>query len=116
MKIYSSGLFIADFAAMSHSCAVWPAYWSVGDQWPSSGEIDVIEGVNLNTTFVFGSWPFCCGSNLSTGINTLCTLAQMRTGFLCRIHLRHLAVCPTPAMCSAWNAIARTVMMSAVHS
>lgn len=49
-KKYNSGLFIADFAAMAYGCSVWPAYWSFGGQWPSSGEIDVIEGVNLNTT------------------------------------------------------------------
>ncbi|KAF8906247.1 glycoside hydrolase family 16 protein [Gymnopilus junonius] len=49
-KSYNSGLFIADFFSMPHGCSVWPAYWSVGPQWPAGGEIDVIEGVNTQTT------------------------------------------------------------------
>ncbi|KIK50458.1 glycoside hydrolase family 16 protein [Collybiopsis luxurians FD-317 M1] len=48
-KSYNSGLFIADFWAMPHGCSLWPAYWSVGPNWPNQGEIDIIEGVNLNT-------------------------------------------------------------------
>lgn len=49
-KSYTGGLFIADFFAMPHGCSVWPAYWSVGPNWPSGGEIDVIEGVNNQST------------------------------------------------------------------
>ena len=68
-KVYNGGLFVADIYAMAHGCAVWPAYWSVGPNWPNQGEIDIIgtslrgigislfsfflffrsEGVNLNT-------------------------------------------------------------------
>ncbi|KAH9072099.1 glycoside hydrolase family 16 protein [Lactarius deliciosus] len=49
-KAYNGGLFIADFAAMAHGCAVWPAYWTVGENWPNGGEIDIIESVNLHVT------------------------------------------------------------------
>jgi hypothetical protein len=45
-KTYTGGLFIADFFAMPHGCSVWPAWWSVGPEWPNNGEIDVVEGVN----------------------------------------------------------------------
>ncbi|KZT63752.1 glycoside hydrolase family 16 protein [Daedalea quercina L-15889] len=50
-ETYSSGLFIADFAMMPTGCGTWPAYWTVGTtaDWPDAGEIDIIEGVNLNT-------------------------------------------------------------------
>jgi len=49
-KTYNGGLFIADIWSMPHSCAVWPAYWSVGPNWPNDGEIDILEGVNDQTT------------------------------------------------------------------
>ncbi|KAF9477609.1 glycoside hydrolase family 16 protein [Pholiota conissans] len=45
-KTYNGGLFIADFWSMPHGCSVWPAYWSVGPNWPAAGEIDVLEGVH----------------------------------------------------------------------
>ncbi|KAM3077458.1 hypothetical protein ACMFMG_006801 [Clarireedia jacksonii] len=48
-KAYTHGLFIADIAHMPEGCGTWPALWSFGPNWPSSGEIDVIEGVNAQT-------------------------------------------------------------------
>ncbi|GAA5982011.1 hypothetical protein JCM10908_004702 [Rhodotorula pacifica] len=42
-------LIIADIIRMPWGCATWPAWWSYGDpDWPDGGEIDVIEGVNLD--------------------------------------------------------------------
>jgi hypothetical protein len=49
-KTFNSGLFIADFTSMPYGCATWPAYWSVGPNWPKSGEIDIIEGINEQAT------------------------------------------------------------------
>lgn len=49
-KTYNGGLFIADFFAMPHGCSVWPAYWSVGPNWPAAGEIDILEGVHDQPT------------------------------------------------------------------
>ncbi|KAJ7576993.1 glycoside hydrolase family 16 protein [Mycena floridula] len=49
-KTYNGGLFIADFFAMPHGCSTWPAYWSVGPNWPKGGEIDILEGVNDQTS------------------------------------------------------------------
>ncbi|KAG6918970.1 hypothetical protein DXG01_010209 [Tephrocybe rancida] len=43
---YNGGLFIADFAAMPVGCSVWPAWWTVGPNWPEGGEIDILEGVH----------------------------------------------------------------------
>ncbi|GAA5861814.1 hypothetical protein JCM3774_001311 [Rhodotorula dairenensis] len=46
-------LIIADIIRMPWGCATWPAWWSYGDpDWPDGGEIDVIEGVNLDQTNV----------------------------------------------------------------
>lgn len=44
---YTHGLFVVDVLHMPHGCGLWPAYWMVGPDWPSNGEIDIIEGVNL---------------------------------------------------------------------
>jgi hypothetical protein len=47
-KYYEQSLIVADIAHMPGSaCGTWPAFWSVGRNWPSDGEIDIIEGVNL---------------------------------------------------------------------
>ncbi|GAD96227.1 GPI anchored endo-1,3(4)-beta-glucanase, putative [Paecilomyces variotii No. 5] len=49
-KTYTNGLFVADIQHMPESaCGIWPAFWSVGTNWPSGGEIDIIEGVNMAT-------------------------------------------------------------------
>jgi len=46
-KSFTDGLFIADLSHMPTGCGTWPAWWTVGPNWPSGGEIDVIEGVNV---------------------------------------------------------------------
>lgn len=97
-KTYNGGLFIADIQAMPYGCSVWPAYWSVGPDWPNtgtqpglsfsissekppSGEIDVIEGTNnvVNNQITLHTGPGCSlpttPNSSVTGqlINTKCT-------------------------------------------
>ncbi|EAU84009.2 glycosyl hydrolase family 16 [Coprinopsis cinerea okayama7 len=48
IKRYTTGLFILDLNTAPWGCGVWPAWWSTGDNWPVSGEIDIIEGVHDN--------------------------------------------------------------------
>lgn len=49
-KSYDYGLFIVDLKHMPGSaCGSWPAFWTVGPNWPEDGEIDIIESVNLIT-------------------------------------------------------------------
>jgi nicotinate-nucleotide pyrophosphorylase (carboxylating) len=50
-KSYNKGLLIADIAHMPTGiCGVWPALWMVGRSWPQDGEIDIIEGVNQQSS------------------------------------------------------------------
>ena len=46
---YDYGLFILHLSHMPAGCGTWPAYWTSGDRWPLHGEIDIIEGVDLQT-------------------------------------------------------------------
>ncbi|KAJ4348177.1 uncharacterized protein N0V89_009549 [Didymosphaeria variabile] len=55
-KTWNQGLLIADIRHMPDStCGTWPAYWLLGqqtvgtDDWPKGGEIDLLEGVNLDS-------------------------------------------------------------------
>ncbi|KAF6766007.1 glycoside hydrolase family 16 protein, partial [Ephemerocybe angulata] len=60
-KKYDGGLFILDLNRAPWGCGVWPAFWTVGDNWPSNGEIDVIEGVhdNQHNQVAFHTAPGC---------------------------------------------------------
>ncbi|KAI7858617.1 beta-1,3-1,4-glucanase [Circinella umbellata] len=48
-KDYDSGLFLFDVEHIPVACGAWPALWLLGPNWPNGGEIDVIEGVNLQS-------------------------------------------------------------------
>ncbi|KAI1382076.1 glycoside hydrolase family 16 protein [Hypoxylon crocopeplum] len=61
-KTYNEGLIIADIAHQpAAQCGTWPAFWTVGADWPNNGEIDIIEGVNLatNTTYTLHTSTGC---------------------------------------------------------
>lgn len=65
-KSFTRGLFLADIAHMPGSiCGTWPAFWMFGPDWPSSGEIDIIEGVNAQTknSITLHTNPGCTISN-----------------------------------------------------
>ncbi|KAF2993411.1 hypothetical protein E8E14_000877 [Neopestalotiopsis sp. 37M] len=48
---YDKGLFIFDVKHTPYGCGTWPALWlSDTSNWPTNGEIDVMEAVNLTTS------------------------------------------------------------------
>lgn len=47
---YNDGLFIFDILHTPYGCATWPALWlSDSGNWPTNGEIDIIEATNNGT-------------------------------------------------------------------
>jgi len=49
-QTFNSGLFVFDLQHMPTGCATWPAFWTVGPGWPNAGEIDIIEGINVDSS------------------------------------------------------------------
>ncbi|KAI9847413.1 MAG: hypothetical protein M1837_002602 [Sclerophora amabilis] len=78
---YTHGLFIADIAHFPGGiCGTWPALWTLGPDWPSSGEIDILEGVNDNAKnqYTLHSAPGCSmsgGTQTGEEISTICDAA-----------------------------------------
>lgn len=51
---FTRGLFVLDVAHMPEGCGTWPAFWTTAPTgWPDKGEIDILEGVNLETDNAF---------------------------------------------------------------
>ncbi|CAK4031841.1 glycoside hydrolase family 16 [Lecanosticta acicola] len=76
-KSYSSGLVVLDVDHMPGGiCGTWPAFWTVGPNWPLGGEIDIIEGVNEQTQndMTLHTGPGCAVSNTGLFSGVLKTL------------------------------------------
>lgn len=46
---YTHGLFVLSLNHMPWGCGAWPAWWTLGPSWPTNGEVDIIENVNLQS-------------------------------------------------------------------
>ncbi|KAF9015225.1 glycoside hydrolase family 16 protein [Cyathus striatus] len=73
--VYNTGLFILDLNQAPWGCAVWPAFWTVGGNWPWNGEIDIIEGVHDNQHNQV-AWHTAPGCNLDTTGNFTGTISS----------------------------------------
>ncbi|KIM83377.1 glycoside hydrolase family 16 protein [Piloderma croceum F 1598] len=51
-KAWDDSTIVLDLSHMPEGCATWPAFWTLSQQgpWPHGGEVDVIEGVNLQNS------------------------------------------------------------------
>ncbi|KAF9518751.1 glycoside hydrolase family 16 protein [Hydnum rufescens UP504] len=79
---WATSVLVLDITHMPRGCGTWPAFWTLGDNWPYGGEIDVIEGVNsigpnqasLHTsagcTQPPSTWPRYSGTLTSTNCDT----------------------------------------------
>jgi hypothetical protein len=63
-------------------CGTWPAFWMFGPNWPASGEIDIIEGVNgANTdTITLHTAPGCTVDNSNSLAGTTTNNADCNAG------------------------------------
>ncbi|KAI8990389.1 concanavalin A-like lectin/glucanase domain-containing protein [Trametes punicea] len=85
-------VFIFDALHLPFGCSVWPSFWTMGQNWPQGGEIDIMEGVNqmTNDQMTLHANPGCvqapnamqlgttAGSDCSSGANSSvgCTVQE----------------------------------------
>ncbi|KAM5464680.1 hypothetical protein MauCBS54593_006771 [Microsporum audouinii] len=75
-KSYNQGLWIIDFEHVpGAACGIWPAYWLLGPNWPTNGEVDIYEGINLDisNTMTLHTGHNCTLSNESKYTGRLTT-------------------------------------------
>ena len=81
---YTGGLVIMDAAHMPQGCGTWPAFWSNGPNWPSGGEIDIVEGAALFLSFCSSSRP---------RMHDTMALERLQIA-LCHLFTHHIAIFP----------------------
>ncbi|KAH9165476.1 concanavalin A-like lectin/glucanase domain-containing protein [Lactarius sanguifluus] len=81
---YDEAIFVLDLKHMPAGCSTWPAFWTLSKAgpWPNGGEIDIIEGVNLNThnQATLHTTPNCTMSPRLTADSNCDTAANFNAG------------------------------------
>ncbi|KAH9942430.1 concanavalin A-like lectin/glucanase domain-containing protein [Epithele typhae] len=74
-QAFDESVVVLDIAHMPWGCGTWPAFWSISSAgpWPNGGEIDIIEGVNVNTAnlVTLHTTPGCSMNNDRTMSGTV---------------------------------------------
>ncbi|KAF9526440.1 glycoside hydrolase family 16 protein [Crepidotus variabilis] len=91
---YTTGLFVLDLKRAPWGCAVWPAFWTVGSDWPWNGEIDIIEGVhdNEHNQVAWHTAPDC-NINTTVGFSGSVTQAGGKAHTDCNAFIKSNAGC-----------------------
>ncbi|BGP40390.1 hypothetical protein JCM10450v2_004372 [Rhodotorula kratochvilovae] len=66
-------LIVMDALHLPYGCATWPAFWAHAVSWPSGGEVDFFEGVNLQQTnqVAMHTVPGCYADNTTAATGDL---------------------------------------------
>ncbi|KAI0320987.1 concanavalin A-like lectin/glucanase domain-containing protein [Amylostereum chailletii] len=68
---FNGALVIMDSTHMPTGCGTWPAFWTNGPNWPTTGEIDIVEGVN---TYIANQATIHTASGCSLSTSNLLSL------------------------------------------
>ncbi|KAH7115756.1 concanavalin A-like lectin/glucanase domain-containing protein [Dactylonectria estremocensis] len=85
-------------------CGVWPAMWLHGPDWPVSGEIDIIEGVNSQSSNIvtLHTSPGCAMDNIGTTASMLRERVQPEWRWSLRLGGGVYALEWTSSLISVW--------------
>ncbi|KZV95608.1 hypothetical protein EXIGLDRAFT_739711 [Exidia glandulosa HHB12029] len=91
---YTGALIILDAVHIPTGCGTWPAFWSNGPHWPTTGEVHILEGVNDQTAnqATIHTRAGCTIPNTNSAVGAT---GRMVNGFNCDVDVTQNAGCGT---------------------